>query len=117
MKLLGVLFIYFVTLVSAQNCRISGECVDSDVVTEFYTDSAKECLRACKNTTNCTWYTFVNSVDFCFLFTECNEIRYDTCFDCISGEVTCPDTDCDLTGICEVIKTGPDTIDILKLIF
>ena len=97
----------FVTVVTANQCRINGECVDSDVVTEFYADNSKECLRACKNTTNYQWYTYVNSANFCFIFSNCNEIRNDTCFDCISGEVTCPDTDCDLTGICEVRNHVP----------
>ena len=92
---------FWVVFVRSQECNLTGECIDSDVVAEYYTDTEKDCLKACKETTNCAWFTFVESADFCFLFSECKKLSNATCFDCISGEVTCPDTDCGLIGICE----------------
>ena len=92
---------FWIVFVRAQECNLSAECIDSDVVTEYHTDTAKDCLKACKATPDCAWYTFVESADFCFMFSECKKLSNATCFDCISGEVTCPDTDCGLKGICE----------------
>ena len=63
---------FWVVFVRAEECNLTGECIDSDVVAEYYTDTEKDCLKACKETTNCAWFTFVESADFCSLFSECH---------------------------------------------
>ena len=37
---------FWVVFVRSQECNLIGECIDSDVVAEYYTDTEKDCLKA-----------------------------------------------------------------------
>ena len=71
-------------------CWAAGECQGNELY--FVTSPTKEdCLEECKNTFNCTWFTYRSSEShesICHLFTDCPTID-ETCETCISGERRC----------------------------
>ena len=45
-----------------------------------------ECLSACSDTPNCTWFSSDENSGFCGLFATCDDISTEDCAECISGE-------------------------------
>lgn len=73
-------------------CWVSGEC-QGNLLGMMESSSEQDCLLACKNDTDCEWFTFHPSGDdsaksYCVLFKDCPNI--DTaCVDCVTGERRC----------------------------
>ncbi len=56
--------------------------------TEEDVDTKEECLKLCKTTEGCKWFTHIQSSSVCLLLTDCQTLD-ESCDDCFSGEVTC----------------------------
>lgn len=67
-------------------CGIQGECKGNLIESEGMALTSDECLRLCKNTSGCGWFTFYKDISKCFLFETCS-IAF--CKNCLSGENRC----------------------------
>ncbi len=103
-------------------CSKPGQCIDGTLITIMEAGTEKvgpdprstltvttllylqECLGNCKNTTDCQWYTYLQSPNECELFRDCDTVSTDNCPSCISGEVNCTINECGLNGICQVCQ-------------
>ncbi len=69
-------------------CEIQGECEGIPMVNNKTMTATEDCLKLCKNTPTCEWFTFYKEFSDCFLFKSCAKVR-STCESCISGERAC----------------------------
>ena len=85
-------------------CYEDGECLYSNLIDVTYPSSAEECLQHCRRTDRCQWFTFkTHGGSFCELFESCEYLSDNECTNCVTGQVTCPDQQCNILGRCEVI--------------
>jgi len=99
MKNVLLVLSFTVGCISALQCDVPGECV-GNLIGFTSQNSSTECLSTCKDTEECTWYTFVGGDNFCSLLQSCTEVNEDTCGTCVSGEVACPLL-CGAPGLCQ----------------
>jgi hypothetical protein len=101
------IFIFFLWLpfCLSLTCDVSGQCTQSYLVGQLFTNDQKSCIEECRDNSRSNWYTFRQSNRFCTLFANCTKIDDKICNDCVSGEAECPTAKCGLTGICEVIHS------------
>ena len=96
------------TTPSPNTCFEAGECIYSHLIEITRAYSAERCLKDCKNTYGCKWFTYKkHDGDVCELFSSCEYFSTDDCDSCISGEVSCNTFECDYNGVsgrCEVNK-------------
>jgi len=72
-------------------CEIQGEC-NGKIAHEYDSvNTTEDCIKLCKNTSNCNWFTFHKDVLLCNLFETCFDVDT-SCETCISGENTCRNT-------------------------
>ena len=76
-------------------CFVEGECalwIDNHNLVAIVEDitTPEECLKVCKETEECFYFTHFNNSKQCYLYSSCEYFFYE-CKDkdCISGEVSC----------------------------
>lgn len=69
-------------------CNIQGECMGKTLEHDGITDTNEDCLKLCKSTPMCEWFTFYKKFSKCILFKSCSKVD-STCETCVSGEVSC----------------------------
>lgn len=83
---------FLLLLVSAEAqvlfCDIGGQC-QGVVIEQLLTDSSQECLKSCKKTSECSWYSFQRSTQTCWLLESCSSLD-ETLDSVVSGQVECP---------------------------
>ena len=88
--------------VFAQNetigCFVDGECQGGTTTGISIVPTANECLAFCDTLDTCSFFTFENSGGICVSYLDCPEVTNATCFDCLSGDASCPDLICDEPG-------------------
>ena len=72
-------------------CFQEGECTDSLYLGYTDTADAQACLEFCRDTLSCSTFTHYSDSGACFAFNECSYFDSSSCYDCLSGEATCPD--------------------------
>ena len=82
-------------------CFISGECTRSEYEDVTISENPDECLEFCGATPNCNYFTHYQDSSACFAFVDCAELTSSSCTDCISGDVTCTEQPCFLSGRCD----------------
>ncbi len=107
-KIIGLLGLVSLGISNAQvhQCSIAGQCIQSDVIFELHKESERECLRECKSTSGCQWYTYNMDKTNCLLLKNCHvsdakvatifylflmsflfqDISTEECTSCVSGE-------------------------------
>ena len=48
-----------------------------------------DCLRTCKGTKGCNWFTFLPSSKVCILLSDCSSLDESCEDECLSGEARC----------------------------
>ena len=84
-------------------CHAPGECKDSLAITYKIVTSYAQCMGHCRSTSQCEWVTYYPKAKFCSMFTGCLTLNETTCPDCKTGEVECPDFNCEVRGRCSGI--------------
>ena len=101
--MLLLVFLLGTALASAQECQLSGRCINSNLVSLTAADSSTQCLQDCKDYAGCHWYTYKEKVrTICELFADCNELSTEDCDFCVSGQKECDLYQCDIPGFCTV---------------
>ena len=87
-----LIFLILISLSNAQQCNITGICLNSEVI-EVINDilAYEECLQECKQSQECQWLSFYPDGLLCELFKDCPEIDETVCHNCITSEKTCGD--------------------------
>ncbi len=106
----GLLFLFFIPVQPATaelQCSVPGQCVDSQFIGEVGADDEQGCIKTCKATANCSWYTFDPKPNTCLLLETCSNITTAHCPACVGGQVECSPyvpIQCSIPGICDVSK-------------
>lgn len=87
-------------------CWVSGEC-QGEYQDYDYSKTQEQCLKLCKDTMGCNWFTFDQGV--CFLYENCPHIN-ENCTTCISGQVECENNNQGLTKVLVANGAGPNSI-------
>ena len=103
-----MVFSLLVPYAKAQTCHIPGECVAGFFLGAEVKASYSECLDACKSYENCQWISYYESTQECVYYVDCQSISNDGCFDCTTGEATCPSILCGQPGICQGNLVGQE---------
>ena len=75
-----------VTCDRVPDCEVAGFC--HGILLQFFNAASYAiCLKECKVTDGCAWFTFDAEFGKCFLLRECE--RIDPCETCLSGEAGC----------------------------
>ena len=95
-------YLIILSLETNSTCNNEGKCHGNLIDIKYKTDY-NSCLKDCKNTTNCAWFTYHGEGKYCTLLDGCKDFSTD-CSKCVSGEVSCTiDYQCNLAGIlCKV---------------
>ena len=81
-------------------CYQKGECLNSFLLGVGRTVTPSECRRVCSETEDCHYFTHYALEDVCFAHRDCIDLSADTCTDCTSGDLRCPDLQCNSPGQC-----------------
>jgi hypothetical protein len=73
----------------------TGECIGEFLHAQEDVALEEDCLKVCKETRGCKWFTHVKNISTCLLMSDCDQLD-ETCLDCTSGEERCQE---DLGGI------------------
>jgi hypothetical protein len=89
--------------------KIQGECngviaAESNSVT----NTIEYCIKLCKTTPTCKWFTFNKELSQCSLFESCLHLD-SSCKTCISGESSCGDTTRLSSLATEILNTAAPT--------
>jgi hypothetical protein len=60
-------------LALAQQCSVPGDCIGFSLDMQTVA-SEKDCLKHCRNTTNCQWYSFDNKTLSCNVLYNCQQV-------------------------------------------
>ena len=85
---------------SSQQCNVPGICV-GQLLVSFESNDQYQCLSACNNLRDCSWFSSNEEDGFCGLFQTCDDVSTTECPLCISGEHSCPVLRCNLVGECQ----------------
>ena len=87
-----ILFTLLFTSVAAQQCNITGICINSEII-EVLNDVVDydECLQECKQISDCQWFSYYPNGLLCEIFKNCVEIDPEICQTCVTSEKTCGD--------------------------
>jgi hypothetical protein len=90
----------------AEECFVSKNCNTNSSTTIDVTrpNDAFECLEDCKKQIGCKWWTWNDWADWCVLLEDCIQ-PFQCGASCTSGQVTCEEYFCGITGLCLVFKT------------
>ena len=81
-------------------CYEKGECLFSNLLDVTHATSAERCLQDCKTTDGCQWFTYKeHDGSVCELFESCEYFSNDDCDNCISGQVSCSESECNSKGV------------------
>ena len=69
--------------------KILGECLGTFLHVEVEIATGDECLKICKDTDGCNWFTHDQRSSTCLLMADCENLD-ETCKECVSGESRCP---------------------------
>ena len=108
MKLSNFLFLFLTVYTVAENyqCDILGICKNSEFVgIVHHINTNIDCIDACLNDDECNWCTFDSDFSQCILFADCNKIDNYKCSNCLTNQKECGQFDCDVSGLCLVIKS------------
>ena len=95
---------------SEPKCNLQGECNGMVVEHSVMTYTARDCLKLCKSTSRCSWYTFYKEYYKCILFESCSTID-STCGTCVSGQKACTGiTFCYISTFAQYFHSGQITI-------
>ena len=83
-----------------QQCYVPGIC-SGQLLGSLESHDRYQCLSACTDLRDCTWFSSNEKDGFCGLFQTCNEVSTEDCPECVSGEYTCPVLRCNLEGECQ----------------
>ncbi len=93
-------------------CNKQGECTGEKNELNEISDTSEDCLKLCKSTSTCNWFTFYKQFSKCVLFKSCYKID-STCQACVSGERSCSGN---CFSECFVMSPREKTTDISSLI-
>ncbi len=103
MLLFGIILCFLpLPSIWAETCNADGQCINSTLLKILTASNSTECLDDCKDYDGCNWFSYQPQGKLCELFANCNEISVDDCLDCVTGEVTCDDLQCNIPGQCQV---------------
>jgi hypothetical protein len=85
------------------DCHVSGACVEeSTAIANSNQHKEDDCIKFCRETEGCKWYTFNKEDGNCEAFETCKKIANKDCPTCLSGQVECPlKSECNINGKCE----------------
>ena len=66
----------------------TGECIGEFLHAQEDVALEEDCLKVCKETRGCKWFTHVKNISTCLLMSDCDQLD-ETCLDCASGEERC----------------------------
>ena len=93
LNLSSILVMILLHQVSSQQCYVPGTCIGERLATIYDPVLDKyQCLSACNNLMQCTWFSSNEEAEYCDLFYTCDAISTALCPNCISGERSCPPT-------------------------
>ena len=69
-------------------CWVPGSC-QGDVIDSHPVAGEESCLDACKDESDCSWFTYDDSNGLCLLLANCEAVDPDACPTCWSGQVQC----------------------------
>jgi hypothetical protein len=102
----NIVLIVFLGIARAQECFVSKNCITSSSrINVTRPNDVWKCLADCKNQNGCKWFTYDPDPDWCALMTDCQQPADYQCRACASGEVTCEEYHCGITGLCLVLFT------------
>jgi hypothetical protein len=89
--------------------KIQGEC-NGVIAAEHnsVTNTIEYCIKLCKTTPSCKWFTFNKELSLCSLFESCLHMD-SSCKTCISGERSCGDTTRLSSSATEILNTTAPT--------
>lgn len=73
---------------SAPQCNVDG-CCQGTSIQFIITDSAGKCLDACKDDSECRWFSYQTENRVCSLLKDCNSWQHENEGVCVSGESQC----------------------------
>jgi hypothetical protein len=98
-----VLIVFVLGIARSQVCFFTQNCITSESrINVTRPNDALECLADCKKQNGCKWWTYDPDPDWCALMKDCHQPPDYQCRACTSGEVTCEQYRCGITGLCLV---------------
>ena len=80
-------------------CFTPGECARSLFLDTVAAPDPQSCLEACRESgDDCAYFTHYGDLSSCVLFADCVEFNINSCDQCFSGNVECPDLVCGSPG-------------------
>lgn len=98
----------FLVLIQAEDvCFEPKYCFDSTVIATTESQTGNECLKDCQQIENCGWWMLSKPFNKCVLLQDCPR-SYEH-FGYLTGQVSCPQTHCNIQGLCQGTSIGPET--------
>ena len=88
------------------NCFIVGECKESFNFEVRQVSDKLRCLDVCRESQECSWFTFYARTGSCALFKDCHDLDDESCPECSTGHDNCQSDNpvCFVQAQCEGIR-------------
>ena len=80
-------------------CFVPGECAEGLVSGLSIQDSVGGCVDFCSETPGCRFFSYSPGDDVCLALDQCPTVSAENCADCVSGDASCPNQICEVSGI------------------
>ena len=109
-KFLIFLIFYCISVVNCQQCYVQG-VIGGVILDSHTTSSYNECLEICKADTECSCFTYYQSVGDCIEYSLFSSLD-NSCATCLSGEPVCDEENlCEIDGLCNGVPINSTITD------